>query len=54
MARCFERVLQTGSEIVKMERWCEAIFSFSNTIRRVMKEQKLNVDILKCIAIVVV
>ena len=37
-----------------MERWYEAIFSFSSTIRRVMKERKLNIDILKCIAIVFV
>ena len=37
-----------------MERWCETIFSFGNTIRRFMKERKLNIDILKCIAIVFV
>ena len=37
-----------------MERWYEAIFSFSSTIRRAMKERKLNIDILKCIAIVFV
>lgn len=37
-----------------MKRWYEAIFSFSSTIRRVMKERKLNIDILKCIAIVFV
>ena len=37
-----------------MERWYETIFSFGNTIRRFMKERKLNIDILKCIAIVFV
>ena len=37
-----------------MERWCETIFSFGNTIRGFMKERKLNIDILKCIAIVFV
>ena len=40
MARCFERVLQTGSEIIKMGRWCEAIFLFGDTIRRVIEELK--------------